>query len=209
MASLAELLTTETRAVVSEDARVLQNIEEQGCNLAIWQRSLPFNPIPLISSQPLSIRFIVPADDPVPFLTKALQEAGFTPSDALNGLVKDIRHLCALFHPIADTPNISVRLEIVTNNACRKFHGDYVSARLITTYTGPGTQWIDQADIARVDDGLEPLAINQMAAGDVGIFKGKLSTNRPAIHRSPPIEGSGAARLVVVLNPEPKQENNR
>lgn len=36
---------------------------------------------------------------------------------------------------------------------------------------------------------------------DVGLFKGKLATDRPAMHRSPPIAGTGAVRLLLVLNP--------
>ncbi|MEO0057370.1 MAG: hypothetical protein RIT17_820, partial [Pseudomonadota bacterium] len=82
---------------------------------------------------------------------------------------------------------------------------DYVRARLITTYAGEGTDWLDAADAARVAAGQEPRQINRMATFDVGLFKGKLATDHPAIHRSPPIAGSGGARLLLVLNPAQKQ----
>ncbi|WOE73876.1 DUF1826 domain-containing protein [Alterisphingorhabdus coralli] len=183
------------------------DIQEQGCNLAIWKRSLPFNPEPLLADETRGVRCSVAANNPAPILTQELQAAGFTASESLDRLITDICRLCDMFQPVADTPNIEVRVEVVTNNACRKFHGDYVSARLITTYTGPGTEWLDNDDAMRVDQGHEPHMINQMAAGDVGIFKGRLVTEWPAIHRSPPIEGTGAARLIVVLNPESDQES--
>jgi len=61
------------------------------------------------------------------------------------------------------------------------------------------------ADADRVAAGDSPHRINRMEAFDVGLFKGKLATDRPAIHRSPPIAGTGAARLLMVLNPARKQ----
>ena len=94
-----------------------------------------------------------------------------------------------------------MRLAIVTTDSCRKFHADYVKARLITTYVGTGTQWIEGADVARVAKGAEPSRINTLNACDVGLFKGKMWTQSPAIHRSPPIEDSGERRLTLVLDP--------
>ena len=72
----------------------------------------------------------------------------------------------------------------------------------ITTYVGEGTDWLDDADAARVAAGGTPQRVGRLAPFDVGIFKGKLATDRPAIHRSPPIAGTaGGARLLLVLNP--------
>ncbi|MEO1046090.1 MAG: DUF1826 domain-containing protein [Pseudomonadota bacterium] len=200
-------IVAETNAAISDDPQILQDIRHPACQLAIWQRPLSFDPSPLINGQVDNLRLLVPADNPAPALIAALRSGGFSPGEALNALVQDVSRLCELFRPIANTANIDIRVEIVTGDACRKFHGDYVSARLITTYTGPGTQWLDADDAERVANGLEPLDIHQMRAGDVGIFKGRLSTDRPAIHRSPPIEGTGQARLVTVLNPEPENRD--
>ena len=96
---------------------------------------------------------------------------------------------------------VSVRLAIVTSDSCRKFHADYVKARLITTYVGTGTQWIDGKDAERVARGQDPVRINTLGAGDVGLFKGKIATRYPAIHRSPPIARTGETRLMLVLDP--------
>ena len=103
-----------------------------------------------------------------------------------------------------DLARIELRLEVVRTDSCRKFHADYVSARLITTYVGAGTDWLDDAEAAHLAASGEPRRINRMAAFDVGLFKGKLATERPAIHRSPPIAGTGAKRLLLVLNPSSK-----
>lgn len=190
-----------TDFVISSDARVLRDVQRPNCRLAIWQRTLEFDPQPLVTGYTEKLCLTVPAENPAPALLEALRSAGFAAGDSLQLLADDICQLCALFRPVANTAAIEIRLEIVTTDACRKFHGDYVTARLITTYAGAGTQWLDSEDAARVADGLEPQSIRQMQPGDVGIFKGRLATDTPAIHRSPPISGTGEKRMVLVLNP--------
>lgn len=89
---------------------------------------------------------------------------------------------------------LSMRLEYVTDNACRKFHKDETGFRLITTYRGPGTQWID----ARAA-GAAP--IFQMQTFEIGMLLGQRRGREGRIlHRSPPIEGTGESRLVLVVD---------
>ena len=86
------------------------------------------------------------------------------------------------------------------------FHADYVSLRLILTYAGPGTQWLDQGDAARLHDGaaIETLCVRAIPTGDVALFKGrKWARDAPIIHRSPPIADTGQRRLVLVIDPAP------
>lgn len=116
-------------------------------------------------------------------------------------MIEDILDLYHLFGEMIQYPKIEVRVELVTGNSCWKFHSDCVEMRLIATYAGRGTQWIDQDDIDRAANGLEPLHINELEPGDVGLFKGKLKTTQPGIHRSPPIDCTGEKRLLLVLNP--------
>lgn len=194
-------ILVDTDVAISSDPQVLHDIRRPDCQLAIWERALAFDPEPLVADNVENFCITVPADDPMPALAEALVAAGFACDDILDQFTDDIGRLCALFRPVANTAAIEIRLEIVTTDACRKFHGDYVTARLITTYAGAGTQWLDSQDAARVADGLEPQSLRQLQPGDVGIFKGRLATDAPAIHRSPPISGTGAKRMVLVLNP--------
>ncbi|WP_137862190.1 MULTISPECIES: DUF1826 domain-containing protein [unclassified Sphingomonas] len=86
----------------------------------------------------------------------------------------------------------------------RRFHADYVRARLITTYAGPGTQWLDALTARRLDAGIPPrrAEIRQLRTGQVGIFKGHdWPTTTPILHRSPPIARAGKARLLLVVDP--------
>jgi Protein of unknown function (DUF1826) len=134
-------------------------------------------------------------------LEASLDDAGFVSGIGRNMLVTDILMLANRFAAVMDVGDVEIRLEHVTTNACKKFHGDYVTARLICTYVGPGTQWLEGEDAANCDCG-DPHNIRQLSTGDVALFKGRLwSAEPPAIHRSPPIEGTGEERLVLAINP--------
>jgi hypothetical protein len=98
---------------------------------------------------------------------------------------------------------------------CRKFHEDYLRFRLLTTYFGPGTEWVpeqavDRRALARriecahesnrsvVPDASQ---IRRSAPRDVILMKGVLHPERRgAIHRSPPIQESGLRRIVLSLS---------
>lgn len=190
-----------TRHVISDASSTLRHIDDKDCNLAIWQRPGPFDAADLVHNEAAAARITVAPDSMAISLTEALLDGGFPKSTSLQHLVTDIEMLCRLFLPIAGTPKLEVRLEVVTTNACRKFHGDYVMSRLITTYHGSATQWLDQRDADRIKAGDEPHNIRQLSCGDVALFKGRLATEHPAIHRSPPIAGTGERRLVLAIDP--------
>lgn len=86
---------------------------------------------------------------------------------------------------------LSMRLEYVTDDACRKFHKDETGFRLITTYLGRGTQW----------RGSDMSEIQEMQTFDIGMLLGERAGREGRIlHRSPPIEGTGESRLVLVVD---------
>jgi hypothetical protein len=194
------IMIAETNAAVSESPDVFSEIHNKRCNIAIWKRVLSFNAAKLLTGNVQSFRFIVDIENCQNQLLYTMQEAGYPDSDITKQLALDIADLCSLFEPYAGMLKFEVRLEIVDNDACRKFHSDFVTVRLISTYTGPRTQWLDR-DHGHIAGQVDPNAIQQLQAGDVGIFKGRRSTRTPAIHRSPPIEGTGQKRLILVLNP--------
>ena len=85
-------------------------------------------------------------------LRKELDEAGYADTPERAALIDDIVSLAKRYGDIMQIDAVSVRLAVVTTNSCRKFHADYVKARLITTYVGTGTLWIEAEDAARVVD---------------------------------------------------------
>jgi hypothetical protein len=188
-------------ACVAADPAILQDIRREDCNLAIWERQLATDFGPMLAGAPQDIRCAAALDDLPALLTAELAEQGFAARHLHASLVADVAVLAQHYCAALGLARVEVRLEVVTTDSCRKFHADYVSARLITTYVGPGTDWLDAAEVAALARGEEPRRIHRMNTGDVGLFKGKLATLHPAIHRSPPISASGEARLLLVLNP--------
>jgi hypothetical protein len=109
-------------------------------------------------------------------------------------LAADIDHLVRRFAALAGKPAVRLRLEAVDGDACRKFHADYTDLRLVTTYAGPGTEIRETP----ADDA----PVTRIRAGDIALFKGKLFPGEPPVllHRSPPIDGTGERRIVLVLD---------
>lgn len=197
---MATLLNRLSRS--SDNPDVLSAIRDPDCNLAVWERTALADFTPLIAGTPKDLRFESDVAGLPEMLGQELQQGGFGGDAALHrALIDDATLLARLFCMAMDLARFELRLEVVRTDSCRKFHADYVSARLITTYVGEGTDWLDEADADRVATGGEPQRIHRLAAFDIGLFKGKLATDRPAIHRSPPIAGTGAVRLLLVLNP--------
>jgi hypothetical protein len=190
-----------SNAVVAGNAEVLHAIRDEDVSIAIWERSAPASVAAVHLKDVKNDRFQAALGELPQALAASLHEAGFASGIGRNMLVTDILMLANRFAAVMDAGEVEIRLEHVTTNACKKFHGDYVTARLICTYVGQGTQWLDGEDAANCDCG-DPHNIRQLGAGDVALFKGRLwSAEAPAIHRSPPIEGTGEERLVLVINP--------
>ena len=192
-------------AVISTDNSVLDAIGEADCNLAIWTRPAPLGLADFTALVWENLRFATSPQTLRTDLPRAFADQGFEPAPLPAAFIDDVAQLCGLFCKAMGLQAAELRLEKVTGNSCRKFHADYVTARLITTYEGQGTQWIDDEENSRVREGGEPVCIHQLQTGDVGLFKGKVATDRPAIHRSPPIASmeTGETRLLLVLNPLP------
>jgi len=113
-------------------------------------------------------------------------------------LVDDIAALGDIFAGLMRARWLRLRLDVVATNACRKFHIDAVTARLVCTYRGTGTQY------GISTDGAEPRRIFTVPTGAPILLRGTLWPERPRsglLHRSPPIEGTGETRLVLVLDP--------
>ena len=110
-------------------------------------------------------------------------------------LAADAVMLAHRFAEVMAVDAVRVRVERVDSNACKKVHADYTDVRLITTYAGPGT------DVAPHGDG--DCCLERVPAGTIGLFKGRTYApdHSPCFHRSPPIEGTGETRLMLVINP--------
>ena len=126
-------------------------------------------------------------------------------------LIDDVEMLARTFTQIAQCKLVDIRLERITDNACRLFHRDNVRLRLLTTYRGPSTEWVEPefAHIALRNSGRFCLPIRRLEDHEAALFRGCLSRpDRGTVHRSPPIEGSGQTRLFLCLNERSKVSPN-
>jgi len=219
MMLIEEMDATAARAVLDKAGRPLDAIRsvetrdglagivEPGTELVIWNRSLPraFQTwIEELESLRLPhLRVLVEPADLQPAIDPHLDACGMPAGDMRDLLVADIADLVSAFAEITESNLVDVRLERIAHDACWKFHRDSVETRLLTTYRGPATEWVEPQDAARAmrkqrnyDGPLERLQDNGVA-----IFKGNQAESVSGIvHRSPPIEGTGCTRLLLCLN---------
>lgn len=177
------------------DRASLDAIARPDAALAIWWRSLPDALRVALASLDLDtvddVSLDLAADEAI---GGALVDAGYAGSVATL-LAEDIGLLVRRHAALTGEDRLRLRLEVIETDACRRFHADFVTLRLLCSYVGPGTQWC-RADAAD--------AICEVPTGAVGVFKGRLLLDPPTIlHRSPPISATSERRLVLAIDPLP------
>ena len=179
------MLAVDAVAIGEPDA-----IREPDRALAIWRRGITADSAEAIAAIDLAQAEPVAVSAKLETLKAVLaEELGGYPAV----LREDILALAGRLAAMMGVGAVTVRLEPVSTNSCRRFHADYLTVRLLTTYVGQATQWIYAET---------PEDVRQLAAGDVALFKGRVLADPPPIlHRSPPIEGTGARRLLLVIDP--------
>ena len=213
-------MTPKTKTAANVNFKVPINDSIEGLNAvkqplvpaAIWRRtplskfqtwidSLPDKELP-------SARVALPLDAIQRALMEVMQISGMPACVQREMLIDDIAALANVFADINQTKFLRLRLEAITGNACSKFHIDAVTTRLVCTYRGPGTQYCFSAD------GTDSSNIFDVPTSSPIVMRGTLWPTKERsgfLHRSPPIEGSGKTRLLLVLDPisDPKIEPNR
>lgn len=186
---------------IADKLEDLSSFLRPGCAAAIWRRQ----PAPdfqtwidALDPRKLPQGRLVLRPDAVSSAVSGLCDDAQTPiCNERDQLVSDIGALAKTFANLMGTPYLRLRLQAVTTNACRKFHIDAIAARLVCTYRGQGTQYGISLD------GLDPQRVFSVATGAPVLLRGTLWPEKPAsglLHRSPPIEGTGETRLVLVLD---------
>ncbi len=179
------------------------------CAAAIWQRQ----PLPAfqtwidgVDPENLPTARVILKPQSVLSVLSGLCDSSLMPDGPhRQRLIGDIAALSHLFCDLMDAPYVRLRLSRITANACSKFHIDAITARLVCTYLGMGTQY------GISHDGGEPKRMFTVPTGSPILLRGTLWPENPRsglLHRSPPIEGSGETRLVLVLDPifDPEEE---
>ncbi|MEM1299431.1 MAG: DUF1826 domain-containing protein [Pseudomonadota bacterium] len=180
----------------------LARILDPDVAMVLWHRAMPEHVhgwIDGLSRAVLPhIRAIVPVVRIPVIIADALDLAGMPDCPERTFLIEDIAELAARFATLTEVAHVRLRLSAVETDSCRKFHVDAAKARFICTYRGPGSQY------GFSPDGSEPDEIFESDTGAPMVLRGLAWREARAsglVHRSPPIEGTGQTRLVLMLDP--------
>lgn len=186
--------------VVQDGKRdVLDAISSPGCAVAVWHRRLQFQDwIDALAPDSLPEARLVLRPDHVGDEIAAVWAGRISDCANRRKLIGDIALLAKLFARIMKIGHVRLRLDVLTDDACRRFHLDNVAARLLCTYRGRGTEY------GRSRAGEDPHTIYDLPTGSVGVFRGRRwpdPERSGVLHRSPPIAGLGETRLLLVIDP--------
>ncbi|MEO1677831.1 MAG: DUF1826 domain-containing protein [Pseudomonadota bacterium] len=187
---------------IVDGPEALTALNEPDCAAAIWRRRIPTrvqDSLDQLDPECLPKGRIILRPDEVGDAVEHLCDmAGLPDGPERTWLETDISALSQVFARLMSARHLRVRLDVVTTNSCRKFHVDAVHARLVCTYRGTGTQY------GISTDGDDPRRVFTVPTGAPILLRGALWPESPPSglrHRSPPIEGTGESRLVLVLDP--------
>ena len=190
--ALREDASRDDAVVIGDDQAVLQRILEPNVHLAIWQRREALDLEGLDWDEIADIDQDVPVAGLASAIPDALTLAGYRDATALAGAIVS---LASGFAALMACDALRIRLDVIETDACRKFHADQVTVRLIMPLVGPGTQWTHANTAPQIPEGA-------LQIGDVGLFKGRVWAEEPVIlPRSPPIAATGLTRLLLVVDP--------
>lgn len=194
---------------ITDNPYALSAFLEPGCAAAIWRRQTPPDIQNWLDNLDTDVlprgRVILPSDSVTGAVENLCEMYGLPEGPERNWLQSDMISLANMFSDLVSASFLRLRLDVVTSNACRKFHIDAITARLVCTYRGNGTQY------GISSDGNDPKRVFTVQTGAPILLKGSLWPAQRAsglLHRSPPIEGTGETRLVLVLDPvfEPDED---
>jgi hypothetical protein len=213
------MLSTQTRNLstlrrVDAEVEASERLAQGEVNLVSWRRELPGGLDAHLVEW--AKRFPAEFDESVSMPNYDLSAATRGLAEpARTWLTMDIAILLARLAHLADARRLRVSFGAVRTDQCRKFHVDYVRYRLVTTYVGPGTEWVPDEAVRREaldhppdcpcdankEIVREASAIRHAVPGEVIVMKGARHPNhRGAVHRSPPIEGTGRVRVVLIAS---------
>ena len=182
---------------MGENPRVLAAIRRPKVGLALWRRPLdPRITTAAAACASAGVEAIVEID-------RRTGPGAATCGPDLDLVLADATALARRFAGLAGAERVRLRIETVADDGCRLFHHDAVPLRLVTTWHGPGTQWVrpEWAVAARADQSRYQGPIECLQPGDVALFRGRTKGCEGLIlHRSPPLGADAEPRLVGVID---------
>ena len=200
--SYAKPIAAGAGVAVTDTPAGLRQFLDPGCAAAHWARDIPSDVRAWLDGlDPASLprgRMALSVHNIARTVAQICKAHGLAECAERTWLQSDIAALAEILADLMDVRFVRFRLDVIDTNACRKFHIDAIRARLLCTYRGTGTQ------LGHAEPGHDPDAVMTIPIGAPLLLRGSLWPADPApglLHRSPPTEGSGETRLVLVLDP--------
>jgi hypothetical protein len=182
-------------------------IFEPDCSILIWERIPNKKIIEHFSNHPIPreihVREILSKTEiSLPNLLSDYSKLFLLPE-----LISDLELLTEMYCDLLDLEEFGFRFSNVKSQMCPKFHVDFVGIRMLCTYFGPGTEYLERnsenLEALAIQDDLEIIkSIQSVNPLDVILLKGERwegNQNRGAIHRSPNVPG-GENRIILSLD---------
>ncbi len=212
-----EFQTSDVRhASIASDISVLTDIYQEDVNIAVWQNQLSSDVLEsidavMLEKTRLHVKISVTPNDVVEELITSAPQL-----EDQKALCEYIKLLVNIFYTLFELKNVGLRLVILDQAMCPKFHVDKVPCRLVTTLSGIGTQWLphDQVDRSKLGAGSQGLSdeasgimqdrsnIQHLAIGNVALLKGEgwyNNENCGLVHRSPAV-ANNEQRFLLTLD---------
>lgn len=198
-----------------DDPAVLADVYQDIVNMAVWQRELNSDlkrEVTALVASPHALELSMTVT-PESVRTSLGEALGSVSAPAF---CKDVAYLVDMFCSLLGFEWAGLRVTVLSQAMCPRFHVDNVPCRFVTTYHGAGTDWlphhaVDRSKLGRGSHGLsdkdsglytEEDAIRQLDEGDVALLKGELwagNENAGLVHRSPAVP-AGESRLLLTLD---------
>lgn len=152
-------------------------IFEHGRQIKVINRPINTEITNYLASANLSYgaKFILPAGQS--FSSKLLTSHTLPNHAGRDAFLADLDHISELYAELMGCPQIGIRLEVLSRAMCPKFHLDRTGIRMLCTYQGQGTEWLEDAYANRAKLG--------MSAGNLSDNESGLILNTKGIHQVP------------------------
>ena len=183
-----------TRRAAGWTDEAVRHIDAAGCDIAVVRRPPPVECGPLVAGGTLGeVRFTTAARGAAAKIDRALARLDLVkPARQRAAVADDILSLVCGMLAVFSWARVEVRLDLTDKQSCPKFHCDNVLVRLVTTYVGPGTEYVERhaAD-----------TLHRVAPGSLVLLKGHRHPTHAdrVLHRSPPLR-PGTRRLCVAID---------
>ena len=189
------LQLVDIRQAFGDSPQILADVLQDGVNMSVWRRHLPpqledFAAVVVGLGPSLADQRVIEVDEHrAPVLADLLSEAADVEGYA--AFVADVTWLVEAYTCLLGARRVGLRIRVLEGPMCPRFHVDNVPVRLLSTYSGPGSEWLESDTHTRENLSTAVVdlhRVKRLHAGEVALLKGeKWQGNEGAglVHRSP------------------------